>query len=149
MVVIATVVAQISLQPQQNTASGRTKPLGPVSKTSIKIAAVLSILSLSIGLFVALIALLGKYWILHYVRVTTKGNIADQGKERHAKILRLQKWKFHVVIGSLPVMLWFAALLFGTALAIYLWDLNVSVVEWGWDDLTISRSMAGRLRGHP
>ena len=80
-------------------------------------------------MFVAFLAMLGKQRILYHARVTTQGNIADKGKERHARFLRLQKWRFYVVMGSLPVMLQLALLLFGTALAIYLWDLNVSVVE--------------------
>ena len=129
MVVVATVIAQISSQPQQETASDRTNPPAPLSKTSIKIALTLWILSLSISLFVVLIALLWKQWLLHYTQVTTQGNIVDQGKERHAMIMQLQEWKIHVVIGSLPVMLLFAVLLFGTALAFYLWDLYFFVVE--------------------
>ena len=41
----------------------------------------------------------------------------------------LQKWGLHFIMESLPVMLQFALLLFGIALAVYLWDLNVSFAE--------------------
>ena len=77
----------------------------------------------------AFIAVLGKQWILYYTRVTTWGNIIDRGKERQAKLAGLQKWGLHLIMESLPVMLQFALLLFGVALATYLWDLNVTIAE--------------------
>jgi hypothetical protein len=80
-------------------------------------------------LFVAFIAVLGKQWILYYTRATTWGNIVDRGKERQVKLVGLQKWGLHLIMESLPVMLQFALLLFGVALSVYLWDLNVSIAE--------------------
>ena len=73
--------------------------------------------------------MLGKQWILYYTRVTTWGNIVDRGQERQAKLAGLQKWGLHLIMESLPVMLQFALLLFGVALATYLWDLNVTIAE--------------------
>jgi len=116
---------------QQNTSFGGADPLAPVSSIPISIVRAQSILfaSLSVTLFVAFIAVLGKQWILYYTRATTWGNIVDRGKERQAKLVGLQKWGLHLIMESLPVMLQFALLLFGIALAVYLWDVDVSVAE--------------------
>jgi polyferredoxin len=116
---------------QQNTSFGGIDPLAPIMNVPTGVVRAQSILfaSLSITLFVAFIAVLGKQWILYYTRVTTWGNIVDRGKERQAKLMGLQKWGLHVIMESLPVLLQFALLLFGVALAVYLWDLDVSAAE--------------------
>ena len=116
---------------QQNTSFDGADPLAPISNVPIGALRAQPILfaSLSITLFVAFIAVLGKQWILYYTRVTTWGNIIDQGKERQAKLVGLRKWGFHVIMESLPVMLQLSLLLFGAALAVYLWGLNVSAAE--------------------
>ena len=85
--------------------------------------------SFAATLFVALIAVLGKQWILYYTRATTWGNIVDRGKERQVKLVGLQKWGLQFIMESLPVMLQFALLLFGIALVVFLWDLEVSAAE--------------------
>ena len=69
---------------------------------------------------------MGKQWILYYTRATTWGNIVDRGKERQVKLTGLKRWGVLLIMESLFVMLQFALLLFGTALVVYLWDLNVS-----------------------
>ena len=74
-------------------------------------------------------AVLGKQWIQYYTRVTTWGSIVDRGKEHQAKLVGLEKWRFYLIMDSLPALLEFALLLFGVALTVYLWDLNVSVAE--------------------
>jgi hypothetical protein len=116
---------------QQNASFGGIDPLAPVSNIPISIVRAQSILfaTLSVTLFVAFIAVLGKQWILYYTRVTTWGNIIDRGKEHQVKFVGLQKWGFHVIMGFLPVMLQFALFLFGIALVVYLWDLDDSVAE--------------------
>ena len=116
---------------QQNTSFGGIDPLAPISNIPTGVIRAQSILltSLSITLFVAFIAVLGKQWILYYTRVTTWGNIADRGKERQVKLVGLQKWGLHLVMELLPIMLQLALLLFGVALSVYLWDLNVSIAE--------------------
>ena len=63
---------------------------------------------------------------MYYTQVTTWESIADQGKERQAKLVGLQKWGLDLITESLPVMLQFALLLFGIGLSAYLWDLNVT-----------------------
>jgi len=114
---------------QQNTSFGGIDPLIPISHVPSSVIGAQSALlaSLSITLFVAFVAVLGKQWILYYTRVTTWGNIVDRGKERQVKLVGLQKWGLHFIMNSLPVMLQFSLLLFGVALATYLWDLNISV----------------------
>ena len=116
---------------QQNTSFGEIDPLAPISNISAGVVRAQSILfaSLSVTLFVAFIAVLGKQWILYYTRVTTWGNIADRGKEHQVKLVGLQKWGLHLIMESLPVMLQLALLLFGVALSVYLWDLNVSIAD--------------------
>ena len=103
----------------------------PISNISTSVVQAQSILfaSLSITLFVAFIAVLGKQWILYYTQTSSWGNIVDRGKERQVKLAGLQKWGLRFVMESLPVMLQFALLLFGIALAVFLWDINVSVAE--------------------
>jgi len=116
---------------EQNTSFGGADPLTPISNIPTSVARTQSILfvSLSVTLFVAFLSVLGKQWVLYYTRVTTWGNIVDRGKERQVKLTGLQKWGLHLVMESLPVMLQLALLLFGVALVIYLWDLNVSAAE--------------------
>jgi len=116
---------------EQNTTFGGTDPLAPISSVPASIIRAQAILfaSLSVTLFVAFIAVLGKQWILYYTRVTSLGNIVDQGKERQAKLMGLQKWGLHLIMESLPVMLQFALLLFGIALTVYLWGLDTSTAE--------------------
>ena len=77
----------------------------------------------------AFIAVLGKQWIMYYTRMTTFGNIADRGKERQVKLAGFEKWGFRFVMELLPVMLQSALLLFGVALVIYLWILDVSAAR--------------------
>ena len=97
--------------------------------TSVVRAQSILFISLSVTLFVAFIAVLGKQWILYYTRSTTWGNIVDRGKQRQVKLAGLQKWGVLLIMELLPVMLQFALLLFGVALAFYLWDLNVSAAQ--------------------
>ena len=77
----------------------------------------------------ALIAVLGKQWILYYTQTSSWGNIADRGKERQVKLVGLQKWGLRIIMELLPVMLQSALLLFGVALAVFLWDISVSIAE--------------------
>ena len=116
---------------QQNTSFGGIDPLTPVSSTSTGVVRAHSILfvCLSVTLLVAFIAVLGKQWVLYYTRATTWGNIVDRGKEHQTKFVGVQKWGLRSVIDSLSVMLQIAFLLFGVALTIYLWELDVPAAE--------------------
>ncbi|KAF9646017.1 hypothetical protein BDM02DRAFT_3076221, partial [Thelephora ganbajun] len=116
---------------QQNTSFDGTDPLAPVSNipTSVVRAQAILFASLSITLIVAFIAMLAKQWILYYARASTWGNIVDRGKERQAKFVGLQKWGLYLIMESLPIMLQVAFLLFGAALVVYLWDLDISAAD--------------------
>jgi hypothetical protein len=116
---------------QQNTSFGGADPLAPIMNVPTGVVRAQSILiaSLAITLFVAFVAVLGKQWILYYTRVTTWGNIVDRGKERQAKLMGLQRWGLYVIMEGLPVLLQLALLLFGVALAVFLWDLDISAAE--------------------
>jgi len=117
---------------QNKTFTDGVDPLGtPTPNIPASVVTAQSILfaSLAITLFVAFIAVLGKQWIMWYTRATMWGNIVHRGKEHQIKFAGLQKWGFHLIMESLPVMLQFALLLLGIALTIYLWDLNISVAR--------------------
>ena len=116
---------------QQNTSFDGADPLTPVLNVPSSVVSAQSILfaSLVVTLLAAFVAVLGKQWILYYTRGSTWGNIADRGKERQLKFTGLQKWGLHFIVESLPVMLQLALLLFGIALVVYLWDLNVSAAR--------------------
>ena len=103
--------------------------LDPDISTSVITAISILFTSLFVTLLVAFIAVLGKQWIHYYTRVSTWGNIVDRGRERQAKLLGLQKWGLQLILETLPVMLQFALLLFGIALPVYLWDLDVSASQ--------------------
>ena len=93
-----------------------------------EIVAVQSILyaSLATSLFAAFLAMLGKQWINRYIR--NRGNsAADKSRDRQRKLDGLEKWKFHLAIESLPVILQFALLLLWSALSLYLWDISRTV----------------------
>jgi len=60
---------------------------------------------------------------------TTWANIVDKGKERQVKLMGLHKWGLYLILESLPVMLQFSLLLFGAALVVYLWDLEITVAQ--------------------
>lgn len=74
----------------------------------------------------AFIAVLGRQWILYFTQATSLGNIVDRGKEHQAKLVGLRKWRMHLIMELLPIMLQISLLLFGVALVMYLLDLNVS-----------------------
>ena len=91
---------------QQNASFDGIDPLTPISSVPSNVIGAQSVLlaSLSITLFVAFVAVLGKQWILYYTRVTMWGNTVDREKERHAQFVGLQKWRLHLIMESLPVM---------------------------------------------
>lgn len=116
---------------QQNASFGGTDEPTPISNFRASAVAAQSVLftSLSVTLFVAFVAVFGRQWIHRYKQVTAWANIADRGNERHARLMGLQKWGFYLIMESLPVMLQFSLFLFGAALVVYLWDLDVSVAQ--------------------
>jgi len=102
---------------EQDATFGGANPSAPISNNA---ATTLTILfaSLAATLFATLIAALGKEWISYYTRVTSW----DEG--RQVKLTGLKKWGLHLVMAS-SLMLRLSYILFGVALAIYLWELSV------------------------
>ena len=93
-----------------------------------KIVTVQSLLyaSLATLLFAAFIAMLGKQWVNRYLR-NRGGSAADKSRDRQRELDGFDKWHFHLVIESLPVMLQLALLLPGCALSRYLWTISRTV----------------------
>jgi len=82
--------------------------------------------SLATALLASFFAMLGKQWVNRYVR-NRGGSAADKSRDRQRKLDGLEKWYFHLVIESLPVMLQLALVLLGGALARYLWIISRTV----------------------
>ena len=82
--------------------------------------------SLATSLLAAFLAMLGKQWVNRYLR-NRGGSIADKSRDRQRKLDGFEKWDFHLVIESLPVMLQLALLLLGCALSKYLWTISRTV----------------------
>jgi len=82
--------------------------------------------SLVTSLFAAFLAMLGKQWVNRYLR-NRGGSAADKSRDRQRKLDGFEKWRFHLVIEGLPVMLQFALLLLGCALSRYLWAISRTV----------------------
>ncbi|KAJ7210786.1 hypothetical protein GGX14DRAFT_624925 [Mycena pura] len=102
---------------------------GPHAKPPIKIVVAQSLLyiSLSTTLLAALLAVLGKQWIMYYQAAGSRGTIEQRGLERQRKLDGLRKWKFDTLLQMFPLLLQLGLLLFSTALSIYLWTVNVSI----------------------
>ena len=79
--------------------------------------------SLATSLFAAFVAVLGKQWINRYIR-NHGGSAADKSRDRQRKLDGFEKWHFHLVIESLPIMLQLAVLLLGSGLSRYLWTMS-------------------------
>ncbi|KAJ7753161.1 hypothetical protein B0H16DRAFT_1544656 [Mycena metata] len=130
---------QPQLQPDPNAATqallavlvgnitGITVSAPPPSGPSNSIVVVQSFLyfSLSSTLLAALLAVLGKQWLLHYDSAGTKGSIEQRGIERQKKIDGIQRWKFGIVMQICPLLIQFSLLLFAVALSIYLWTIHL------------------------
>ena len=82
--------------------------------------------SLAISLFAAFVAMLGKQWLDRFVR--NKGTAAtEKSWDRQRKLQGMSRWRFHIVMESLPTLLQFALFLFGSSISLYLWTVNLVV----------------------
>jgi hypothetical protein len=75
----------------------------------------------------ALLAVLGKQWLLYYSAAGERGTIEARGRERQRKFDGLLRWKFDTVIQMFPLLLQLALFLFSAALSIYLWTIHLSL----------------------
>ncbi|KAJ6560795.1 hypothetical protein DFH09DRAFT_508684, partial [Mycena vulgaris] len=106
--------------------------------TIIVVAQSLLYFSLMSTLLAALLAVLGKQWLLHYDSVGKKGTIEERGLERQRKFTGLKNWKFDLVMQVFPLLLQLGLLLFAAALSIYLWSINHVIA-----DLVLGLTSAG------
>ncbi|KAJ6560889.1 hypothetical protein DFH09DRAFT_509000 [Mycena vulgaris] len=90
----------------------------------IVVAQSLLYFSLMSTLLAALLAVLGKQWLLHYDSVGERGTLEERGLERQRKFTGLKNWKFDLVMQIFPLLLQLGLLLFASALSIYLWTIN-------------------------
>jgi len=82
--------------------------------------------SLVTSLFAAFVAMLGKQWVNRYTR-NKGGSIAERCGDRQRKLNGLHRWRFHILMESLPVALQFALLLLGCGLSQYMWVVNQTI----------------------
>ncbi|KAJ7775436.1 hypothetical protein B0H16DRAFT_1756777 [Mycena metata] len=99
------------------------------SSPTIIIIAVQSLLYISLfaTLLVALLAVLGKQWVMHYQAAGSRGTIEERGLERQRKLDGLRRWRFDAVLQMFPLLLQLALLLFSSALSLYLWNVHRAI----------------------
>ncbi|KAJ7670642.1 hypothetical protein DFH06DRAFT_140035 [Mycena polygramma] len=93
----------------------------------ILVAQNLLYVSLGSTLLAALLAVLGKQWLMIYMAAGERGTIEARGLERQRKLDGLRKWKFDTVMQLFPLLLQFGLFLFSTALSTYLWSIHLSL----------------------
>ncbi|KAJ7479713.1 hypothetical protein FB451DRAFT_164118 [Mycena latifolia] len=93
----------------------------------IVVAQSLLYISLFTTLLAALLAVLGKQWIMHYEAAGSRGSIEERGLERQRKLDGMRRWKFDAVLQMFPLLLQLALLLFSTALSLYLWTVHHTI----------------------
>ena len=90
------------------------------------------------SLLAAFLAMLGKQWVNRYLSHTGGDSIVEHGItggdsivehciNRQRKFYGLKKWKFRLVIESLPIMLQIALFLLACGLSRYMWSTNTSI----------------------
>ncbi|KAJ7659239.1 hypothetical protein DFH06DRAFT_1195333 [Mycena polygramma] len=107
----------IQIQPQ----------LTPDAPTLIVAVQGLLYTSLFTTLLAALLAVLGKQWVMHYQAAGSRGTIEERGLERQRKLDGLNKWKLDMVLQMFPLLLQLALLLFWGGLSVYLWPIHRSI----------------------
>ncbi|KAF7376988.1 hypothetical protein MSAN_00116700 [Mycena sanguinolenta] len=98
--------------------------LQPSPSAIIVVAQSLLYFSLFTTLLAALLAVLGKQWLLHYGSTRERGTIEEKGLERQRKLDGLKRWNFDLVMQIFPLLLQLALLLFAVGLSFYLWPVN-------------------------
>ena len=85
--------------------------------------------SLTISLFSAFLAMLGKQWLNRYASTDMQGSAAERSQNRQRKLDGIVAWYFDSVMESLPLMLQIALLLLGCALSHYLWEISITIAS--------------------
>ncbi|KAJ6514287.1 hypothetical protein C8R47DRAFT_569655 [Mycena vitilis] len=100
-------------------------PLG--TPLVIVVAQNLLYLSLFSTLLAALLAVLGKQWLMCYSAAGDRGTVEARGLERQRKFDGLRKWHFEAVMQLFPLLLQIGLFLFSAALSTYLWTIHLSL----------------------
>ncbi|KAJ7178310.1 hypothetical protein C8R46DRAFT_1076321 [Mycena filopes] len=95
--------------------------------TVIIVVQALQYISLFTALLAALLAVLGKQWIMYYNAAGSRGTIEERGLERQRKLDGLIKWKFEAVLQMFPLLLQLALLLFATSISVFLFTVHLSI----------------------
>ena len=85
--------------------------------------------SLTISLFSAFLAMLGKQWLNRYASTDMRGSAVERSQNRQRKLDGIVAWYFNSVMESLPLMLQVALLLLGCALSRYLWEISITIAS--------------------
>ncbi|KAF7348677.1 hypothetical protein MVEN_01386500 [Mycena venus] len=93
----------------------------------VLIAQNLLYVSLFSALLAALLAVLGKQWLMYYLAAGERGTIEARGLERQRKFDGLRRWKFDAVMQMFPLLLQIGLFLFSAALSTYLWRTHISL----------------------
>ncbi|KAJ7484194.1 hypothetical protein FB451DRAFT_1083560, partial [Mycena latifolia] len=107
----------IQIQPVTQT------PVAPI----VLLAQSLLYISLFSTLLAALLAVLGKQWLMYYLAAGERGTIEARGLERQRKFDGLRKWKFDAIMQVFPLLLQIGLFLFSAGLSIYLWTINLTL----------------------
>ncbi|KAF7352446.1 hypothetical protein MVEN_01209300 [Mycena venus] len=83
--------------------------------------------SLFSTLLAALLAVLGKQWLLYYLAAGERGTLEARGLERQRKFDGLRRWKFEAVMQMFPLLLQIGLFLFSASLSTYLWTVHISL----------------------
>ncbi|KAJ6571969.1 hypothetical protein B0H19DRAFT_1347694 [Mycena capillaripes] len=106
--------------------------MAPQSRPATAIVAAQSLLYLSLfsTLLAALLAVLGKQWLLHYGSVGEKGTTRERALERQRKVDGLRRWKFDLVMQMLPSSYnsQYSSLQWDKGLSFYLWTIHPTIV---------------------
>ncbi|KAJ7749839.1 hypothetical protein DFH07DRAFT_721126, partial [Mycena maculata] len=94
---------------------------------TILVAQSLLYISLGSTLLAALLAVLGKQWLMYYMAAGERGTLEARGLERQRKFDGLRKWKFDTIMLMFPLLLQFGLFLFAAGLSMYLWTTHVSL----------------------
>ena len=85
--------------------------------------------SLSVSLFSAFLAMLGKQWLNRYASIDMRGTAIERSQNRQRKLDGIVTWYFDHVMEALPLMLQIGLLLLGCALSQYLWGIDITVAS--------------------
>ncbi|KAJ7186545.1 hypothetical protein C8R46DRAFT_276420 [Mycena filopes] len=83
--------------------------------------------SLFTTLLAALLAVLGKQWLMYYLSAGSRGTLEERGLHRQHKLDGLEKWKLETVLQMFPLLLHFGLLLFAAGMSVYLWTVHHTI----------------------